>query len=452
MRVLAIRSKHSEVQPSIGRWPRLQAGLNEVGRLAVLAFIAILVVISIQYLTRGTAVNHVRGVGSDGIPVSSDEPGFASSVAMATGAILLQGNHVEVALNGDGTYPRLWQDLRSAKQSITLQLYYGQRGEMARTLRQILLERAGAGVRVFVLYDAFGFHRIPEEHRAALEKAGVNVVPFRPLTFKSLYLAQNRSHVRGIVIDGTIGWPGGFGIDDKWLGNGHTNGSWRETNVRIEGPAVRQLQAAFAAAWAEATGVLFSGRVTGELQDGSRSTAGLLYATPTMGSTSAERFLAMSIASARHSLFITNAYFIPDANLIAMLLSAASRGVDVRILTAGPRTDVDVVRQAGRSQYEKLMEAGIRIYEWQPSTLHAKTFVVDRRWSTIGSMNLDNRSLVLNDEATLMILDDAVGQQMESIFFDDLQQAQEIKLEEFRRRGWRARLVESVARQIAPVL
>jgi cardiolipin synthase len=227
---------------------------------------------------------------------------------------------------------------------------------MARTLREILLERAAAGVRIFILYDAFGA-RIADEHRSTLKKAGVVVVPFRPITLRSLYLAQNRSHVRGVVIDGRVGWTGGFGIDDKWLGDGQTNGSWRETNVRVEGPAVRQLQAAFAAAWAEATGVLFSGRVTGELQGESGVTAGLLYATPTMGSTSAERFLAMSIAAARKSLFITNAYFIPDDNLIALLLNAASRGVDVRILTAGSRTDVDVVRQAGRSQYEKLMAA-----------------------------------------------------------------------------------------------
>lgn len=444
--------KYSEVRASFETRQRLRAGLRKVSRLAVLAFIALVAVIGLQYLTRGTAVNHVRGVGADATPVSPGEPDFPSSVAMLTGAILLQGNHVEIALNGEGTYPRLWQDLRSARQSITLQLYYGKRGQMARTLQEILLERAKAGVRIFILYDAFGFERMPDEHRSALRKAGVTVVPFRPITFKSLYLAQNRSHVRGVVIDGRIGWTGGFGIDDKWLGDGKTNGSWRETNVRIEGPAVRQLQAAFAASWAEATGVLVSGRVTGDIQSQSGTPAGLLYTAPTMGSTSAERFLAMSIAGARKSLFITNAYFIPDDNLIALLLAAASRGVDVRILTAGPRTDVDVVRQAGRSRYETLMKAGIRIYEWQPSTLHAKTFVVDKRWSTVGSINLDNRSLVLNDEATLMILDDAIGQQMESIFLDDLQQAQEIRLEQFRQRGWRARIVEAMARVAAPVL
>ena len=151
-------------------------------------------------------------------------------------------------LNGDETYPRLWEDLRSAKQSITLQLYYGAPGRMADTLGQILIERAKAGVRVLVLYDAFGTVDIPASHRDALRAAGIVVEPFRPIRLSTLHLAQNRSHVRGIVIDSRVGWTGGFGIDDKWFGDGRTNGSWRETNVRFEGPAVRQLQAAFVAA------------------------------------------------------------------------------------------------------------------------------------------------------------------------------------------------------------
>src|SRR5690606_31658597 len=156
----------------------------------------------------------------------------------------------------------------------------------------------------------------------ALQSAGIIVEPFRPIRLSTLHLAQNRSHVRGIVIDGRIGWTGGFGIDDKWLGDGRTNGSWRETNVRFEGPAVRQLQAAFATAWVEATGVMFTGRATvEELPDG--VTAGLLYSTPTLGSTSAERFYALSIGAARRTLYITNSYFAPGPNFIDLLIAAA---------------------------------------------------------------------------------------------------------------------------------
>jgi cardiolipin synthase len=202
---------------------------------------------------------------------------------------------------------------------------------------------------------------------------------------------QNRSHVRAIVIDGRVGWTGGFGIDDKWLGDGHSNGAWRDTNVRFEGPAVRQLEAAVAAAWTEATGVLLSGRATLPSYDDGVATAGLLYTSPTLGSTAAERFLALSIGGARRTLYITNAYFAPDASFVALLDDAARRGVDVRLLLAGPRTDIRMARRAARARYEQLLAAGVCIYEWQPSSLHAKTFVVDELWSSIGTMNFARR-------------------------------------------------------------
>jgi cardiolipin synthase len=426
--------------------------LAEIGRWAFFAFIAFLALTGFLYLMRGTVVRHVRAVGADGSPVGPWESQFPLSVAMLTGASLLPGNRVELALNGDGTYPRLWEDLRSATESITLQLYYKKSGAMAETLQHILIDRAAAGVRVLLLYDAFGTMGLAASTGRALRDAGVVAVPFRPLSLWRLHLLQIRSHVRGIVIDGRIGWTGGFGVDDKWLGDGLTNGSWRETNVRFEGPAVRQLQAAFASAWAEATGVLLTGRRTLSRIDNGRTTAGLLQAIPTMGSTAAERFLALSIAGATTSLYITNPYFVPDRNFNGLLADAARRGVDVRVLTAGAHTDIRTVRMAGRASYDGLLAAGVRIYEWQPSALHAKTFVVDGIWSTVGSINFDNRSLVLNDEATLMILDEDIGSHMTSVFFDDLTHAEEITLNGFRRRAWPYRIVEQAANLVSPVL
>lgn len=266
-----------------------------------------LALIGFLHLTRGTAVRHVQGVGADGVPLAVGEPQFPFSVTMLTGAWLGPGTRVEVALNGDGTYQRLWDDLRSAQQFITVQVYYGQPGRMATMLSAILLERAAAGVRVFVLYDAFGTVDIPSDQRAAMRAAGVAVEPFRPIRLSTLHLAQHRSHLRGIVIDGRVAWTGGFGIDDKWFGDGRTNGSWRETNARFEGTAVRQLRAAFVAGWVEATGVLATGRAdVPPLEDGVTA-SGLLYASPTLGSTVAERFFALSIAGARRTLYLTNA-------------------------------------------------------------------------------------------------------------------------------------------------
>jgi cardiolipin synthase len=222
--------------------------------------------------------------------------------------------------------------------------------------------------------------------------------------------------------------------------------------VRFEGPAVRQLQAAFVAAWAEATGVMVTGHATVSPQENGVAAAGLLYSTPTLGSTAAERLFALSIAGARKTLYITNSYFAPERTFIDMLKAAAKRGVDVRILTAGARTDVNIVRDAGRAWYGTLLEAGVRVFEWQPSTLHAKTFVADGQWSTIGSMNFDNRSMALNDESTLMILDPTVGRQMDEIFRDDLRYAQEITMTTFQQRSWWARLTERLANLMTRLL
>ena len=187
------------------------ATLVRVGRWTLVVIVFCLALIGFLHLTRGTAVRHVRGVSADGSPISVSEPEFPLMATMATGAWLAPGNRVEVMLNGDGTYPRLWDDLQSAQRSITLQLYYGAPSRMADMLGQILRERAKAGVRVLVLYDAFGTVDIPANHRDELRAAGIVVEPFRPRRFSTLHLAQNRSHVRGIVIDSRVGWTGGFG-------------------------------------------------------------------------------------------------------------------------------------------------------------------------------------------------------------------------------------------------
>ena len=407
--------------------------------------------IGLLFLTRGTAVQRVRDVGADGAPVAPTDPAFPLLVAVLTGTPMLAGNRVDVALDGDGTYPRLWSDLRAARRLITVQMYYAAPGRVADSLGAILAERARAGVRVYLLYDAFG-SSLRADWLQRLRAAGVHVRSFRPLRFRNLWVVQNRSHVRGVVVDGQVGWTGGFGIDDKWLGGGRKPNEWRETNARIEGPAALQLEAAFVSGWAEATGELLTGRASVTTHDGGVAMAGLLYTAPTLGSTPAERYLALSIAGARERLYITNAYFAPDRNFVSLLTHAARRGVDVRVLVGGPLTDVRVARLAAHARYDSLLSAGVRVYEYQPTTLHAKTFVVDGAWVSIGTMNFDNRSLALNDESTLMVLDSAVGRRMEEVFRDDLGESKEIDLATFRRRPWTRRIAEWAANQITRLL
>jgi cardiolipin synthase len=430
------------------------AFLHHFGRVMNWALIAVVLVIAIigfLFLTRGTAVRRVRGVGVDGAPVSPGESAFPTSLSLLTGSELLPGNHVELVLDG-GVFPRLWDDLRSARIAITIQMYYALAGEVTETLAEILIERARAGVGVYVLYDAFGAKALGGAYARRLREAGVQIVPFRPLSPRNLWVIQNRAHIRGVVIDWEVGWTGGFGFDDKWLGQKRPGTGWRDTAVRIKGPAVMHLLEAATAGWAEATGDLFTGRIAPSASNGGVASAALLYTAPTLGSTPAERYLAISIAGAQRSLYITNAYFAPDKNFVELLVDAARRGVDVQLLVGGPKTDVRVARLAAHGRYDALLAAGVRIYEYEPTTLHAKTLVVDGVWSSVGTMNFDNRSLALNDEATLLVLDSGFGQQMETMFKNDLRQSKAVDYAEFRHRPVIEHVKEWAANQITRVL
>jgi cardiolipin synthase len=215
---------------------------------------------------------------------------------------------------------------------------------------------------------------------------------------------------------------------------------------------VLQLAEASAAGWAEATGDLFTGRLTAPECEGGVADAALLYTAPTLGSTAAERYMALSIAGAQHTIFVTNAYFAPDKNFVALLVEAAARGVDVQLLVGGSSTDVRVARHAAHSRYDALLAAGIHIYEYVPTTLHAKTFVIDGIWSSVGTMNFDNRSLALNDEVTLMVLDPGFGKRMEAMFRDDLTRSIAVDPVAFRHRPIFEHVKEWAANQITRLL
>jgi cardiolipin synthase len=303
---------------------------------------------------------------------------------------------------------------------------------------------------VLLLYDAFGTS-FKKAYLEALKAGGVRAESFRPLRVMALNKMTHRAHIRVVCVDGRIGWTGGFGIDDKWYGNGRTKDQWRDSSVRFTGPAVNQLQATFTACWAESTGELLipkvqmptnepAGRAAG---DGSSMVAGLLHASPSVGSTEAERFLAYSIASARKTLYITNSYFVPDRAVRNMIAAAARRGVDTRLLTVSVATDVKSTWRAGRALYEELLEAGVRIYEYQPVMMHAKTITVDTHWAAVGSMNADNRSISLNEETVLMMLDAPAARTLEKHFMDDIEFADEIELHAFRRRGLLEKMTET---------
>jgi cardiolipin synthase len=422
---------------------------------ALILLALVLMLIGILSITHDTPVKSVIAEGDQDGPPSIEDPLFAHSMELFTGTHIDPGNKVEILLNGDGTYPRLWKDLASAERTITVQMYYSQPGKVADSLAKHLIDRVQHKVRVLLLLDAFGSQPLKKEWLQNLKNAGVEVVWLRPLRWYTLQKAAQRSHVRVVVVDGKIGYTGGFGLADYWLGDGHHEDQWRDDNVRFEGPTVSALQATFAAGWAEATGELLTGdmffpRVSfadlGDVQ------AGLMHTIPSTGSTPAERFMALSIAGARKTLYISNSYFVPGENFMQLLLAAARRGVDVRILTVSDKTDVKTTWYAGRTYYEQLLKGGVKVYEYLPTMMHAKSMVVDGMWSTVGSMNFDNRSLSFNDESNLVALDRRVGAQMDSVFMDDIKWSKEIKLDEFRKRPLSGKILEWGAQKLRRVL
>jgi cardiolipin synthase len=425
-----------------------------VGAAALL--VGALSLIGLRYLTRGTPVASVSGVDSNRELPKTDDELFCASIELLTGTTLETGNHAELCLNGDGTYERLFTDLAAARGTITLQMYYCQPGKIADRFAEIMQARAKQGVRILFLLDAFGSAKLTSEYLDSLRAAGVEVAKFRPVNWYALEKAYARSHIRVVVIDGRIGYTGGFGMDDKWLGDGRHEDQWRDTNVRFTGPAVKQLQATFATGWAEATGELLTGNKLFPAKrndaDGPSMRATLLHTAPTIGSTAAERLLALSITAARQTLYITNSYFVPDEDFVRLLGEAAGRGVDVRVLTPGKLNDVKSTWYAGRAQYEKLLGAGVRIFWYQPAMIHAKAFVVDGCWASIGTMNFDNRSLAFNDESNLLVLDDGFGASVKEMFLDDLTRSKEVLLEEFRRRPQKERFLEWSASRLTRVL
>ena len=420
-----------------------------VGVLLVVAF----ALIGLLTVTRGTPVRRVLAVGDRQLPSVRDSV-FTRTIELFSGMQIEPGNAVQILPNGT-VYPSLWADIRSAQRTITVQMYFSKPGAVADSMGTYLAERARAKVRVLVLLDAFGSQDLSGKWVDGLRSAGVEVAWLRPLHWYALHRAAQRSHVRVVVVDGRVGYTGGFGLADYWLGNGHAEDQWRETNARFEGPTVAQLQAAFASGWAEAAGELITGDVFFPPQ--SFATAGsvraaLLHSVPTIGSTPAERFLALSITGARRTLYISNSYFVPDDDFRSLLVRAAQRGVDVRVLTAGDKSDVKTTLYAGRARYPELLKGGVRVYEYQPTMMHAKTFVVDGIWSTVGSLNFDNRSLVFNNESNIIALDEGVGAVLDSLFMDDLRYSKEIKLEEFNRRSLVEKMLEWGASSLQRVL
>lgn len=369
-------------------------------------------------------------------------PEFSRLVSAMTGAPLRPGNRVRILRNG-ATLDAMVEAISSATETVDCSSYIYWPGETADRFSAAFIDRARAGVEVNLVLDGYGSAKLDKDHLERLRSSGVNVSIFRPPRWYNLTKLNNRMHRRILVVDGVLAFAGGVGIAEVWTGNAQDPDHWRETHLHIEGPAVADLFGAFLENWVTATGGLLTGTHIadpGSFDDG--VDLQVTRSTPTGGATAATELFYSAIAGARERLWLTTAYFAPDRTFEKVLCDAARRGVDVRILVNGQHVDKEVARQAGRRSYGKLLKAGARMFEYDKTMLHAKVLVVDHRWANVGSGNFDSRSLDLDLEINVAMVDPDLVEELSGHFLEDLDVSREIDLETWKKRPWRKRAGE----------
>jgi cardiolipin synthase A/B len=381
-------------------------------------------------------VNHLYAI---------DSPRFEKELGVFLGPSFVAGNQATILLNGDRIFPAMLGAIEGARQSITFETYIYWSGDIGRRFATALGDAARRGVPTHVLLDWVGASKMDDALLEEMKAAGVRVRKFHPPHWYNLGRMNNRTHRKLLVVDGRIGFTGGVGIAEEWTGNCQDTDHWRDTHLRIEGPAVRDLLGGFQQNWAETTRTVLTPDRLPELEpfdDGipmhiTRSSA-------THGSTEAEMLFFAVIAAAQKSLDITTAYFAPRDAVVDALIEAVSRGVEVRLLVNGPHGDKELVRQTGRRSYRSLLQGGVRIFEYQRTMVHAKIVTVDGVFASTGSINVDNRSFALNDELNASMFDPAVTAIFDEHFQNDLADAHEIDLGRWERRARRLRAVEGI--------
>jgi cardiolipin synthase A/B len=377
---------------------------------------------------------------------ATDEPQFRRSMGVLLGPPIVDGNQVEVLLNGDRIFAAMLGAIRKAERSITFETYIYWSESIGREFSEALIERARAGVKVHVMLDFIGSIKMEAAAIEAMQQAGVQVQRFHKPAWWKFTRLNNRTHRKLLVVDGKVGFTGGVGIADKWRGDAQDPDHWRDTHVRVEGPVVGQMQAVFTDNWTKATGVVLDGPLyfPALAAQGAQS-AQMFSSSPTGGSESMLLMYLMSITAAKSSIHLSSSYFVPDDLTVGALVAAARRGVKVRIITPGHHIDSDLVRAASRERWGPLLRAGIRIAEYQPTMYHVKALVVDALMVSVGSTNFDQRSFSLNDEANLNILDADFAARQVAVFEQDWGRAREITLREWENRPWTEKLHSEMA-------
>jgi cardiolipin synthase len=362
----------------------------------------------------------------------ADDPQFARTMGALLGPGILDGNRIDVLLNGDEIFPAMLHAIRSGKKTITFETFIYWSGSVGSEFANVLAERARAGVKVHVLVDWVGSNKMDASLLALMEQAGVQVRKYHKPQWYHLDRLNNRTHRKLLVVDGQDGFTGGVGIGDPWAGHAQDPEHWRDSHYHVQGPIVAQMQSVFMDNWLKVTGeVLHGAEYFPPLEAVGSGRAHVFSSSPSAGSESMRLMYLLAISAASQTIRLSTPYFVPDTLTVEALSDAAKRGVTVQIITIGKHSDNETVRRASRARWGRLLEAGVRIYEYQPTMYHCKVMVVDGLWVTVGSTNFDPRSFRLNDEANVNYYDVDFAQRQIGVFEQDLARSRQITLQEW---------------------
>jgi cardiolipin synthase len=365
------------------------------------------------------------------------------------GTPFTEGNALTVLRNGDQIFPAMLEAIRGARSTIDLMTFVYWKGDIAEEFAYAMAERAKAGVRVRLLIDALGGRLIERDLVRAMDDAGVHVEWFRMPFLKSPFKSNHRLHRKVCIVDGRIGFTGGVGIAEEWCGDARNKNEWRETHLKVEGPAVDGLQSAFIQDWAETDQELYDDKdeFPDQPQCGT-STVQIVRGSASLGWDDMQSAFHVMLCSASERLRIATAYFAPDDDFLDTLCNAAARGVEVDLLLPGPEADKRVCQLASEAQYDRLASGGVRVWNFQPSMMHAKVMTVDGYAAVVGSSNFNRRSLDHDEEVVLISLDTNIVDTLDAHLDEDFERSEQIDLTRWRNRSPGQRVLEAGTRPI----
>ena len=367
---------------------------------------------------------------------------FRESISHHLHAPLVGGNKVKELINGIEFFPAMLEAISKASNSITFENFIWRSGKISDQFIEALSERARAGVKVHCIVDGIGAYGFKRKDRKRLRASGVELEIFNPVRLWNCWEWNHRTHRKTLVVDGRVGFIGGLCIADEWMGDAETPERWRETEFMVEGPVVPQLQANFIDNWMRCTSrVLHGTNYFPDVPAAGKSIAQAFKSGPVDGAENARLLYLYSIAAARKTIRISHSYFVPDNLMIDSLVEAAERGVKVEIITPA-KIDWNIVRRAARSRWDRLLDAGVQFYEFQPAKYHCKVMIVDDVWVTNGSINVDDRSFRFNGEGNINIYDPEFAERQIAIFEKDKSQSVRIDPKAFKKRPLRIKFVE----------